>query len=241
MPANDQKTLSLRFEEPCDKEQLVQRLQQRIGKEIRLTLTRNRVSMVHFRHEGKLVRLRLHHSLCSMPDEVFESLTQWIRKPGRRGAPDLVRNYIRALPAEKQPGRPKRHAQLVQRGEVHDLGPLAERVNREQFEGRVTASITWGRDTSRSRVRVRRIGSYHRDSNTITIHPVLDDIRVPETIVAFTIFHEMLHALQPSTQKRHHDKAFHAAEQAHPDYDSVQGWMKKHSRLINGGHGRKLS
>lgn len=241
MPAKDSHTLPLQFEEPCDKIQLAARLTQRVGKDVQLTLTRNRVSMVHFRHEGKLVRIRLHRSMCRMPDEVLDSLAGWVRKPGRGGAPDLVRAYIRSLPAEEQPARPRRSAQLVQRGDVHDLGPIAQRVNQEQFNESVTAGVTWGRDTSRTAVRVRRIGSYHRDSNTITIHPVLDDVRVPEAIVAFTIFHEMLHALQPATQKRHHDKAFHLAEQDHPDYDSVQRWMKKHSRLINGGHGRKLS
>ncbi|MCB2200923.1 M48 family metallopeptidase [bacterium] len=241
MPARDQHTLPLHFEEPCDKDQLASRLTHRIGKDVHLTLTRNRVSMVHFRHEAKQVRIRLHRNMCHMPDEVLNSLAGWIRKPGKSGAPDLVRTYIRSLPAEEQPTRRRRPAQLVQQGDVHDLGSIAQRVNQEQFNGSVTAGVSWGRDTSRTPVRVRRIGSYHRDSNTITIHPVLDDVRVPEAIVAFTIFHEMLHALQPATQKRHHDKAFRQAEQAHPDYDSVQRWMKKHSRLMNGGHGRKLS
>lgn len=221
-------------------EQMKERLESLTGKRIELIVTRNRVSLIHFRQERDQVRLRLHEVLLDMPEEIVESLASWIRKPRRTGAPLEIRQYIRNIqfPEREQTHSPRT---LRPQGAVHDLEQLAQKVNQEWFAGSVTAKVTWGKDTSSKRVRVRRLGSYQRSTNTIVIHPVLDDVRVPEMVVSFTLYHEMLHALQPASQKRHHDKVFREKEQAHPDYEVVERWMKKNVRLINGGHRRKLS
>ena len=174
-----------------------------------------------------------------MSEDVLQAFVQWVRKPGKKGTPEILRAHIRSLP-QTSPGKQRRRV-FQTSGHVHDLAKIADEVNRVYFDGMITSKVTWGRDTSRKRVRVRRVGSYQRDVDTIVIHPILDDRRVPEKVVAFTLFHEMLHAQQPATQKRHHDKAFRQAEKTHPHYDEVETWMKKHTRLINGGGGRKLS
>lgn len=120
-------------------------------------------------------------------------------------------------------------------GAVHDLRRIADQVNERWFEGRVDVPITWGRDTSRKSVRSRRLGSWRRGDRMIVIHPVLDDERVPEFVVAFVVYHEMLHALQPENTRRPHDAAFRSALRAHPDHGRAMAWQREHRDLLLGG------
>ncbi len=117
-------------------------------------------------------------------------------------------------------------------GKVHDLKRIAEKVNGKYFAGKVGSVVTYGRDTSGRAVRSRRLGSFRRDNNLIVIHPMLDDPHVPEMVVEFTIYHEMLHAIQPIGTRRPHGGDFHRAERAHPDYEEVRRWKKENSDLL---------
>ena len=53
---------------------------------------------------------------------------------------------------------------------------------------------------------------------------MLDSPKVPGSVLAYLLYHEMLHALFQSTgtsrRRRYHNREFHAAERAFPDYES---------------------
>ncbi len=244
---------------------LEDRLTARVGRTVHLTVTENRVRMVSFRRDRDLVRLRVHLRFLYAPGEVIDALAGWIDSP-KRGVPEQVREFVRGIearPAKRAPIQPDPSfppltpgkdgtlplpltpppitdahppGPVRTKGQYHDLTPLADNVNKRFFQGRITAAITWGRDTSRNRARTRRLGSYRPGQNLIVIHPVLDHKDVPEKVVAFIVYHEMLHALQPPLRgSRHHDKAFREKERAHPDYEWVQKWQEKHRKLIHGG------
>jgi hypothetical protein len=50
--------------------------------------------------------------------------------------------------------------------------------------------------------------------------------------VAFIVYHEMLHALQPGDCRRWHGREFHAAERRHPDYRRARAWERRNLEVL---------
>ncbi len=218
---------------PLEPDNLEKTLSDLIGGVVKLTITENRTRMVAFRKTATRHMVRLQRSFLSADEGVIEALGAWMRKP-KAGIPEVVRKFVQSIVSERRPAQERKRI-LITRGQVYDLLRLSKEVNHRFFQDRVSAQITFGRDTSDHRVQIRRLGSYSRDHNLITIHPLLDSHRVPESVIAFTIYHEMLHALQPPGHKRPHDAEFKRREKAHPDYARVTAWRKANSRFLIGG------
>jgi|GEM_PF-2263177 len=204
-----------------------------LRKKVLITLTHNRKNIISFRVVGREIRLRMHYLLPGLGESFMQGMVEWLRDGGRSGAPKVVRESVRNQPIPDQPERNRRR-NLRQAGDVYDLLPLFDEVNHRFFDGKVSCDVTWGRKPVLRRVRVRIMGSYSPSNNLIVIHPVLDDSRVPEMVVKFILFHEMLHAMQPEGHRRRHDKAFLEAERAHPDYEKVEKWMAANHKLTHG-------
>ena len=195
-----------------------------------LTLTRNRVSMAspEFVREGH-ARVRLHEQFLRAPMEVWESLARYLRTR-RRSAWQLVAAHAQTIDTSSE-ARPIRRRKLRQKGSVHDLREIARGVNQGFFNGCIKYSIGWGRDRQDTRKKGRRrrsirYGSWSRSSRTISIHPRLDDLRVPRCFVEYIVFHEMLHAVVPSDRtngrRYDHPEAFRVLERAFPELDAMK-------------------
>ncbi len=115
-------------------------------------------------------------------------------------------------------------------GRHHQLGDILAEVNRVWFGNRVeierigwSARRSWG-----------RIGHYDPVHHSVTISPVLDSPRVPRSVVAFLVYHELLHSLHYSRgragKRRHHPPEFRAAEKSHPDYESSRRFIRDFCR-----------
>ena len=77
-----------------------------------------------------------------------------------------------------------------------------------------------------------QFGCYDGRSALIRIHPALDSATVPEFVVRFIIFHEMLHAdMQPETdadgRRYFHTPEFRRREKQHPDFEAVKQWEEE--------------
>ena len=59
------------------------------------------------------------------------------------------------------------------------------------------------------------------------MHVVLDQRAVPEWLVRFVLFHEILHAAMP-TDVRPHGPEFRERERAYPGYAAAVAWQKRH-------------
>jgi len=229
LPVNKNVTESMT---PNSAEEFHNILHRLIGDSLRLVVTQNRISLISFRRISGAVVVRLHQAFLDAPIVLIEDLARWIKSP-RNGAPESIRLFSRGIshpPAVVQ----SRNCYTRTEANVHDLEILFDKVNQTFFGGRIDVKITYGRDSSRLKVRTRRLGSYTRERRLITIHPLLDNPRVPEFVIAFTIYHEMLHALQPVGHKRPHDVAFRKAEKEHPEYDKVMIWRKKNEKFLRG-------
>jgi len=123
--------------------------------------------------------------------DIFHEVAQLIKK-GR-----CDRKVIRSFISRNKYLLRKRSrvtAPACSAGQHFCLKTIYEALNSEYFGGNVTAAITWGKSSSRNRAKLRTIGSFNVETNTIRINPLLDRKTVPAYFLEFIVYHEMLHA-----------------------------------------------
>ncbi len=120
-------------------------------------------------------------------------------------------------------------------GKYHYLRDIYADLNRSFFNGQVDIRrVGWGARRSWS-----RLGHYDPVHHTITISPVLDSPKVPRLVVAYLLYHEMLHTLfdrdVTGVRKRHHTAEFYATERAFPDYRAARKFLDRFCRTRGSG------
>ncbi len=113
------------------------------------------------------------------------------------------------------------------RGRAYDLDSLFDAVNAAHFGGeQERPTLAWSRVPSR-----RLFGKYLPTLDHIEISSVLDDPTVPEQVVAYILFHELLHKRIPSSFQGerfvHHSAEFRVAERQFPDAPALERWIAR--------------
>ncbi len=211
---------------------LAQRIAARLGPELKVLLTvhDNRSTMISFRRQPPLLKIRAHHMFLDAPPEVVAAIADY----AGRGKPDAgaaLDGYIAARQASIN-ALPRKQVALESRGQCFDLQVLFDEINRAHFDAKVVARIGWGRHTGKRRRKSIRLGVYDHKAKEIRIHPALDRPDVPRFFVEFIVFHEMLHQLFPSDRHTgrhvHHPRAFRERERAFPKFGIAMEWEKQH-------------
>lgn len=215
----------------------------RSGLHIHLRITDNTSTMMSVRFEptGTAARLSLHRMFLDAPDDIVRALAHWVKHPRGRKYAATLNGFIRERRDLIAPRVP-RAVPLRVEGAVFNLQTIYDAVNRDHFDGAITAPITWGKMPTTRRRRSIRFGSYSPAEHLIRMHPLLDQTFVPEYFVRYIIFHEMLHAAMgieelPSGRRAIHPPAFKKREQAYPEYARALAWMenpKNLKRLLQG-------
>jgi hypothetical protein len=115
-------------------------------------------------------------------------------------------------------------------GHTYDLEKMFTRLNRKYFGSKLERPVlTW------SQRRTRHILGHHDAvHNTIVISKSLDSHDVPEWVVEYILYHEMLHIKHPARlingRRYYHTKAFRTEEQKFPHYEEAQVWLERISR-----------
>ena len=116
------------------------------GQDISLTLTDNSTSMLSIRKKGGSVAVRMHRMFLTAGEEVIREIAGFIKK--RKGQTPCIRQFIRdnrtSLKTKERKVRPPR---LCEQGNIHHLREIFDTINREYFEGSVSAAIGWGKET----------------------------------------------------------------------------------------------
>jgi len=200
-----------------------------LGKDIGLTLTDNRTSMLSIKKGRGKFNLRIHRIFLEAEESVIQAVADFIRN--RKLARPVIQAFIRQRSSSLNP-RAERKALLRTDGVSHCLATLFDRVNAEYFQGEITASITWGRRAPGRRTRRVTLGSYCRASRTIRVNPLLDRKTVPGFFLEFIIYHEMLHASLGTVVKNGrrsvHFREFRRREKQFASYEQAVIWEKEH-------------
>lgn len=202
-------------------------INKRVSQSVRLVLTRNQVTMASIRQMPHgVLSLRLHEGFLQAPHDVIDALVRYIRTHCREAWRVVSQFAADIEPINSRKGQGAKKTM----GQVYDLKLIAESVNGQFFNGRVSCAICWGRQPvvrrGRRKSRSIRFGSWNAHTGCIRIHPQLDDERVPEEFVRYIVFHEMLHAVVPALRiqgrRYHHSAQFKALERTFPDLARMQ-------------------
>ncbi|PYV93430.1 MAG: hypothetical protein DMG05_01675 [Acidobacteria bacterium] len=113
------------------------------------------------------------------------------------------------------------------KGLDYNLTCLFDKLNTEYFGGQLGhISLGWSLRKSR-----RILGHFDPSHSSITISRIFDDRRVPEFVISYVLFHEMLHA-QFSTSsnfdlKNRHSSHFKKEEKKFKWYKESNDWLKE--------------
>ena len=189
---------------------------------------------IRFRN-GELF-VRLSDLFRQAPREVVQALavillSKLFRKKIPHAAVAAYRNFVNSAEMKERSlqARSERGHKLLAppEGKHYNLKDLFELLNEEYFEG-VLKDVGLGWSLKKSR---RILGHFDPSHNSITISRLFDDRRVPESVVSYILYHEMLHA-QFSTSsnfdlKNRHSSQFKIEERKFRRYQEANEWLKK--------------
>lgn len=211
------------------------------GRKLKLRINDNRSTMLSVRWGREYTTLSIHRIFLEAPKLVIEGLSKFLRGGKNRALPPPVKAYIE----ERLRGIDYSHtlspSRLQTKGEVYDLDEIYREINERYFEGKVNLSITWfgtkGR-LFRSRV---NFGMYVDTQKLVKIHRTLDDATIPRFVVAFVIYHEMLHHICPPIVTERgvttiHTKCFRNLEMQHEAYKAAETWIEDNKERFFVGH-----
>jgi len=185
--------------------------------------------------EGRIL-VRISDVLASAPEPFFEALAQiLLRKLFRKAVPESYQaRYRRYLGGKDISAK----AQLVRQirgrkrttppqGGHRDLEAAFEVLNRTYFHGLLARPVlSWGPAAAR-----HNLGHYDPAHNTILISRIFDSAAVPEFVLAYVLYHEMLHLKYPvrmnGSRRCVHSREFQAEERQFPQWKEAEAWLKR--------------
>lgn len=112
-------------------------------------------------------------------------------------------------------------------GKFYNLDELFDKVNNEYFAARLAKPrLAWSRINT-----YRKLGHYESARDRVVISLTLDDAKVPEFVVEFVLYHELLHKHHGTKwvqgRRMVHTKEFRASESQFKFYNEASRWLKK--------------
>jgi hypothetical protein len=182
-----------------------------------------------------VAHVKMHSAFHDAPDEVLHQAAHLMlnKRRGARpfGGRELFDAFVRNLPSEvfNLPGA-RRSVQRAceEPGAFRSLQESFERVNAQYFGGRMLSPrLCW------SPVRARRIiGTYQERSDRMVVSRRLDSPRVPEFVLDFVMYHELLHKAlgtgrRQDGKRRVHGPEFRRLERRFQRYREAEEWLTK--------------
>ncbi|HKN61772.1 MAG TPA: SprT-like domain-containing protein [Candidatus Acidoferrales bacterium] len=180
--------------------------------------------------------VRLSDVLRDAPHLVVEAAAALLlaRLYRRRAPKDLVELYRefsyaaptrrRLLELRQQRARRTEHRPA---GACHDLAPLFARINQQYFQDALPLPrLGWSK-----RVWRRQLGCFDPALEQIVINRQLDRQSVPEYVVAYVLYHEMLHLKHPMRfarcRRESHSPQFRKEEKKFADYTRAMKFLAR--------------
>ncbi len=181
--------------------------------------------------------VRLSDLLETAPEPVVKVLSiillsKLFRRRIHPGITTSYRAYVnseevkrKALLARRKRGRKQL---LDPKGQYYDLTALFARLNEQYFDSVLApGDVGWSYRKSR-----RILGHFDPSHQSITISRVFDQPDIPEYVVSYILFHEMLHARfmisSNFDMRNQHSPQFKKEERRFKWYQQSNDWLKKH-------------
>lgn len=193
-------------------------------------------SKIRLDPDARRAEVKLSDQLEDAPPAVHESLARilvgkLLRRPAPEAAERAYREFVaredirrRALEVRARRGRKRL---LPPDGQVYRLEPLFDRLRSRYFdEALERPALGWSPTRSR-----RLLGHYDPAHRAIVLSRILDQRRVPEYVVEYVLYHEMLHLIFPVVhgprRRCVHSPEFRRRERRFPRYDDAVAFLKR--------------
>jgi hypothetical protein len=156
----------------------------------------------------------------------------------RRRAPHaLVQPYLEYARSDRVRGRINqmrsrrvRRVPTLARGRHHDLSTMFEQLNQRYFEGKLERPhIGWSTRGWR-----RQFGCYDPGPNQIVLNRRMDRPQVPQFVVEYVLYHEMLHVKHPTRRSGcsllSHSPEFRAEEKRFAQFNMARKFLDQLAR-----------
>ncbi len=211
---------------------LQQKLEVRSGMKLKLTINNNRSTMLSVRWEPRRsARVSLHRMFLRAPRNVMDALACYIRGDHKVVAPSVkafIEHNLRGFDYSNEVNRSK----LITQGTVYNLQQIKQEINDQYFSRPLKLTITWfGSHQTKNKSRMT-FGLYYDPLKLIKINRLLDSPSVPRYVIAYVIYHEMLHNVCPAYVDEKgithvHSKEFKEREAKFHHFSAAQTWLKE--------------
>jgi len=188
-----------------------------------------------FQIQGKASQIQItaQESLTTAPDSVLialletalgtpsQSSKQQIQEHTFSPAYQSTREYLEYLCVPKG---------SFAKGSVYDLTESFKRVNLAYFNEQMPEPhLVWNKQCT-----IRKFGHYQWDTDTVMVSRTLDQRQVPEFVVDYVMYHELLHkklgARLVNSRRMVHTNLFRKQEAKYTKFNEAQRYLNKISR-----------
>jgi len=185
------------------------------------------------REQNRTIEIVAQESFLYAPDQVLIALLDTALQPPSRSRAQTIREYA----SGKQFKTVRESLEYLSvppgsfsAGKHHDLEKSFERVDQLFFNGKLKKPhLVWNNRMTR-----RKFGHYQEDTNTVMVSLSLDHPRVPEYVLDYVMYHELLHhklgACLKNSRRYTHTPDFKRKELAYPQIAEAQQFLSKLSR-----------
>ena len=216
-----------------------QQLENLIGIKLNLKINDNRSTMLSVRWEPDVTKVSLHRIFLQAPQNILEALGCYLKGRHKKISPVIkafIEHEVRNLDYSRELDLSKLHVL----GKVYNLQKAYQEVEEEYFQEKLNLHITWSGSGRRKKCNRITFGCYHDPLRLIKINRLIDHAYFPPYFLSYVIYHEMLHAVYPSSvnekgYKTIHTRAFKDQEKKFKFYTQAKQWIRdNHHYLFDG-------
>ena len=171
--------------------------------------------------------LRCSEGLISAPENVWTEILQRLFSR-RRFSHKLLDEFVQTAKFQQIIAEMDGATEPLQsqtKGQVHDLDAIFERVNNHYFNGKMDRpNLHWN-----EMLTTGKMGHYHQLRDTIMLSVTLDQPNVPDFVVDYVMYHELLHKKHGIQRKNGryygHTGAFRREEKKFPDFERAMAFL----------------
>lgn len=214
-------------------------LEESSGLKLKLKINDNRSTMLSVKWEPDYAKVSLHRIFLKAPQNVMDALACYLKRKDATIAPTVkafIEDKLKTLDYTQHVDINKLYTQ----GNIYNLKQIYHDLNQEYFDNQLNLHITWfGKPNRRCRSRVT-FGLYHDMLKLIKVNRLLDSPSFPYYLVAYVVYHEMVHHVCPpyfDTKGQHHihTKEFKEKEGLFRHFHLAQDWIKKNKEKFFSG------
>lgn len=182
--------------------------------------------------QGLILKMVVHESFVFAPISVFENLVNIANNRQRAKSTETIRKYADSpefMQNARQLNIMENNSSHQATGSHQDLEIIFNRVNARYFNNQMgKPQLSWSNSLT-----FRKFGHYQPSTDSLMISASLDNIRIPEYVLDFAMYHELLHKhlgyhVINSRRISHHTE-FRKLERQFPEFEQAQKYISEMS------------